>query len=236
MRTRTFIGMIILILALIVASTPPLLDVVSKGVQAGAHKAGVPGVDAVAAAPDSRKPAKAAGGTVDPRLELKGYTQTGADLRDGYSTAERAATQGYRLATGTHRQLMPGQLSEATAASPPLTGAEGVLLDSDGCPLLRPGADSTQVLATPEAKQLYADKVASADDPASCRATFTARTTAADPSKATPASERLLRELGPGAVRRQDATELLMAKAYYTMLDGMFATGASDKAWAELTK
>lgn len=236
MRTRTFIGMIILILALIVASTPALLAVASREIQVGAHKVGIPGVDAVPNSASSQTSGNAAGGKVAPRLELKGYTVTGSDLRDGYSTSERAATQGYRLATGTNRQLMPGQLRGATASAPPLTSSKGVLLDSNGCPQFRPDADSTQVLATPAAKQLYANKVASADDPATCRATFAARTTAADPTKVTPMSERMLRELGPGAVRRQDATELLMAKAYYTMLDGLFSTGASNKAWAELTK
>jgi hypothetical protein len=184
MRTRTFIGMIILILALIVASTPALLDLTSNGVQTALHKAGVPGVPAAnsgATAPSSSAPAK---DKLTAQLEIKGYIANKNNLRDEYSTAQRAAIDTYRLSTGARRQLLPGQFKDASATSAPIPlSASGVLLDSNGCPEFADGAVSTAVLADPKVQQLYANAIASADNPATCTVTFTARTAAADPVK-----------------------------------------------------
>ncbi|MCW2949034.1 MAG: hypothetical protein JWN41_47 [Thermoleophilia bacterium] len=183
MRTRTFIGMIILILVLIVATTPTLLNQASINLQDALHKVGVPGVAAAHRSTGSTPVVSKGGGAVPPQLLVKGFTVNKKNLRDGYSTAERGAVQSYRLQSGSTREALPGQLADSSLTATPVPDPGGVLLDSAGCPMFPANVDSSAVLADPVLAQNYANGIASADNPATCKVIFQTRITAADPSK-----------------------------------------------------
>ena len=232
MRTRTFIGMILLVLALFVVSVPSLLDLASGGVQAAAHKAGVPGVEAVRPANQKFASSKAADdGTVqlNDGLEIKGYEADGDNLRDGYSTAERESIGNGRLKMGSTRQELPDQLRNGTITSSPIPTGTGILLDSDGCPTFAKNANPTELMADPDVAQRYDDGVANADEPGACRTTFDARVAAGEPSD-DDTTQRIIDELGPAAIERMDPTEMLILVAYYDMFEDMFGSTLGSDA------
>jgi hypothetical protein len=230
MRTRTFIGMILLILVLMVASTPALLDVVAIGVQKAAVRVGLPGVPAPATA--AKKPSTKAAtgaGTVSARLELKGYLVGKPDLRDSYSTAERAAIESNRLGSGAHRQLLSNQLKDSTLKSDPIPGVNGVLLDSVGCPRFAVGDDVVALMADPTIAANYNAKVAAADDPAGCSTAFAARVAAADPSKqVTSGTSAMGRRYSTRQLDSMDLPDLLIELQGIELLSGMFGTRPSS--------
>lgn len=181
MRTRTFLGLIILVAALMVASIPALLAPTARGVEHLAVEAGML-EDPVAIEKQRRKEqakreaARGASGDVEDSLEIKGFTvEEDGDLRDTKTNGARDSNERGRLEAGASRALMPGQRPGTDAYSPPFASQDGVLLDIDGCPVFRPEADVAALMANTESEQRYADKVASADDPADCRTIFAER-------------------------------------------------------------
>lgn len=199
MRTRTFLGLILLVAALMVASTPALLTPASAGIERLAVDVGMlPNKAAIAKAERKQQKAreKELGTTVDPRLELKGFTrEEDGDMRDTQPVGEREINVRGRLASGSQRLGLPGERPGRDAYSPPFAAEDGVLLDIDGCPVFRPDADVATMLADPTTQKLYADKVASADDAAYCQAVFQERiavATAVEEDRPTGAAQRQL--------------------------------------------
>ena len=172
MRTRTFIGLILLVAALLVASTPALLTPTAKGVEHVAVQAGImPDVEA-AERKEKQRQEQAAEGAADPALALKGFSrEKNGDLRDTVTNNERASNQRGRLEAGDRRVRMPGQLENQDAYSPPIVLEEGaMLLDSTGCPMMPTTAEEVAYIATDEGSAAYGQRVANADDPTTCQA------------------------------------------------------------------
>ena len=129
MRTRTFIGLALLIVALIVASTPQLLDPTARGVATLGTQAGLikplPG-----SASDERASSK--GKQLKPALQLHGYElQKNGDLRDTVSAQERSANARGRLIDGSHRVGLPGE-PESSQTDLPYPAPSAMLLDDTG--------------------------------------------------------------------------------------------------------
>lgn len=146
MPTRTsFIGLILLIAALLVASVPQLLTPTADGVERLAVRTGMLDEERppkrTRSEPEDEQPAP--GKLADPALTLRGHAvEEDGDLRDTVEVAERAATSRGRLAAGTTRRPLPGALVEADRALPPASIEDGVLLDVAGCPMFRPDRKS----------------------------------------------------------------------------------------------
>ncbi len=179
MRTRTFLGLILLVAALIVASTPALLTPTAKGVEHLAVQAGVLD-DHAQLAKDRRKAQEQreedSGVKVEDRLELKGFIEEkDGDLRDTKPVGDREVNERGRLEMGATRVALPGQKPGTDAYSAPFAAEDGVLLDIDGCPVFRPEADVAAMMANPDTKTLYDGKVTTADDAAACRTIFDER-------------------------------------------------------------
>ena len=191
MRTRTFFGLILLVAALIVSSTPALLQPTADGVEHLAVEAGVLPDQAKLAKERERraqKLAKERGIDVDERLAVDGEEQLGdddddtssrlmlsghvleenGDLRDTKAADERAAT-GSRLEAGTRRASLPGQLvSDRGDGIPRQYQSGSMVLDEFGCPTF--GAwDPIAMWDDPTTKAQWLDKAAEADDPGQCR-------------------------------------------------------------------
>ena len=170
MPTRTFIGFILLVFAMLIASTPALLDPLSLGAQKGLDAAGVPGMspDATFATRAEREDT----GTVKDTLQLKGYEVGESDMQDIYSPSDREEGQlrvNGRTTSGSRRAALPGSYSTSDPMSPPVRSSGGVLLDKAGCPVFRAGLDLPTLWKDPTQQKKYLDKAASADDPAICR-------------------------------------------------------------------
>lgn len=226
MNKTTFFGLSLLIVALLVASVPELLDPTARGVERVAVSAGViqdPQKAAAKAAADREKQATAKP-TADPdkladeRLALRGFVvEEDGDLRDTVEEAERAASRRVRLEAGTSRTLLPGQPGRTGKDVPPAASEEGVLLDITGCPLFRPDTDVAQLLADPLIVDLYATKVASSDDPEACEPLLreriaTARANpVASPLGATTARDR-------AAIRRGGTAAMIVAMTEIQLL------------------
>jgi hypothetical protein len=167
MPTRTFIGLILLVFALMVASTPMLLDPAAAGLQRGLEAAGVPGLTQATIKRDDR----AKTGKVTNKLILKGYERGSQDMTDTLPLGDRAVHQpGGRLTAGTHRVLLPGESVTSDPLSPPVEVKGGVLLDGAKCPVFRAGVDVATLWKDPTQQQKYLDKAASADNPTACTA------------------------------------------------------------------
>lgn len=179
MRTRTFLGLILLVAALIVASTPALLTPTANGVEQLAIEAGV--LEDRALLAKERRQAQEqreedSGITVEERLELKGFTEEkDGDLRDTQAVGDREDNERGRLEAGAMRLALPGQKPGTDAYSPPFAAEDGVLLDIDGCPVFRPEADVAAMMANADTKTLYDGKVTTSDDAATCRTVFAER-------------------------------------------------------------
>ena len=228
MRTRSFIGLILLVALLMVASVPALLAPATAGVEAALVRAGVI-EDAQAKAEAERKAdaANDADTSVDPALLLKGHElQESGDLRDTATASERASNQRARLTEGDQRQLMPGQLEDQDAYSrPPVLAEDGVLLDATGCPVFAAKDDVAAMFADPAVEQRYADKAAAADNPEACTASIEARVAADDAED---------QQLLPGDVRqaagsvRSDTDRMLFDLHRVDLFDTFF--GNADAA------
>ncbi|MCW2960855.1 MAG: hypothetical protein JWM25_1547 [Thermoleophilia bacterium] len=180
MRTRNFIGLIMLVLALMVASTPELLTPAAKGAEAVLAKANMPGFT------EQRVTTKPADGVsaaepVDPVLEIKGHAvEEDSDLRDRYSTSEREMNSSGRLNEGRGRRTLPGQQAVADPFENPAELQDGVLLDNGGCPVFSEGSNVAAIWADADRRALYESKAAAADDPAGCAKVLTSRRAEAD--------------------------------------------------------
>ena len=175
MRTRTFIGLILLVIALMVASTPALLTPASKGVDSLLTEAGTPGFEK----PVTTKAKKTKIKSTPGYLELKGHVDSGKSLTDIYSTTERGSNQTGRLEMGSSRAPLPGQLEGTDAYDDPIAyndkGEPLPRLDKDKCPKFQPGDDVAAIWANADQKAALEALVAASADPATCTKTLAAR-------------------------------------------------------------
>ncbi|MCW2924314.1 MAG: hypothetical protein JWM98_1718 [Thermoleophilia bacterium] len=193
MRNRTFLGLIFLVAALLVASTPQLLAPTSRGVELVAIKAGVM-QDPAKAAPHRPKRSGKGGNAAEGQLVVQGYKLAPAageqmmikgyfvdpktgDMVDGSDIGVRGAHP-TRLAAGADRARLPGA-PVIDRVNPPVLSQDGVLLDITNCPVFPADANVASIIADPTTKQLYANKAASADDPKACRTALDATIKAA---------------------------------------------------------
>lgn len=179
MRTRTFLGLILLVAALVVATTPALLTHTANGVEQLAIDAGVLD-DQTALAKESalrqEQHEEKSGIDVDNRLEIKGFVEEqDGDLRDTRPVGARQVNERGRLEAGNQRLILPGQKPGTDAYSPPFATEDGVLLDIDGCPVFRPEANVAAMMADPATKTRYDGKVTTSNDAAACRTVFDER-------------------------------------------------------------
>ncbi len=179
MRTRTFLGLILLVAALMVASTPALLTPTANGVERLAIDAGVLDDQKVLAKERERRQEQReqdSGMEVEGRLEIKGFVEEqDGDLRDTRPVGDREVNGRGRLEAGSQRLMLPGQKPGTDAYSPPFAVEDGVLLDIDGCPVFRPEANVAAMMADPDTKTRYDGKVTTSNDAAACRVVFDQR-------------------------------------------------------------
>ena len=218
MRTRTFLGLILLVAALLVSATPALLTPASRGVEQLAARAGVPGVQVPERA--TQRADGAAATPVESSLELKGYVAEGTDLRDQFRVGERSANHSRRLLDGRGRTLLPGERRGSEVDAPPYSSDEGILLDAEGCPVFRPETDVAKLWKNPDSRQLYVDRAASADDPAACRTMLDERRGIAVGSTDGAAATLARRELA--GIERGDLTSMLISLEGLSILGSMF--------------
>lgn len=209
MTAKTFIGLIFLIAALLVASVPELLEPTAAGVEKAAVSVGVL-PKAKPAAAEAKQPANTGDDTADPRLTLRGFVQEeDGDLRDTVDPIDRESNLRGRLETGTARISLPGQVADPGGSVPPASSEDGVLLDITGCPLFRPDTDVAVLLANPAMQALYSSKVADADDPAACNTLLQERiATATEPLTVPALGSTTTRERA--AIRRGGAAAMII--------------------------
>lgn len=190
MRSSSFIGLVFLVIALVVASTPALLTPTAGGVEWALVKLDwvKPAKEASARSDDRDDDEPSAGAPVDPQLAFKGHVvEENGDLRDLTPVSERTSNRRGRLEGGNRRLPVPGQLARGDAyALPAVTAEGGVLLDATGCPHFDPSTDVATLMRDPAVAVRYGEKAAGADDPAACRALLDARITADDPDRVRP--------------------------------------------------
>ncbi len=170
MRTRTFFGLILLVAALLVASTPQLLEPTARGVELLGITAGVmpdPG-EAYSRATRSSKDSE---DELEPTLKLKGHlVDENGDLRQVPAEKTRME-QRNRLGSGSERVSVTGSRSwDPYRPNGHVANPEAALLDTGGCPVFPADADIAAMMADPETRQRYSNLAASADDPKGCRA------------------------------------------------------------------
>lgn len=180
MRNRSFIGLIFLVMILMIASIPALLEPTSNGIETVLVKAGALPDTEAKAKKDAAEDAKSAGDPPESRLLLKGHELTkDGDLRDTYTTTVRSSNQHGRLVEGDTRVGMPGEQTNQDAYSRPLVTADGgMILDSTGCPVFDPETNVDLLFQNADTKQTYVNKAGSADDPTACLAALDARAAA----------------------------------------------------------
>jgi hypothetical protein len=229
MPKSTFIGLVFLIAALLVASVPALLVPTAAGVEKGLVSVGALPKPATSA--DAKQ-----SGTTDkpskPQLQLKGYeVQKGGDLRDTVDPLDREAGGQGRLERGSSRLLLDGQRPASDV--PPASTEDGVLLDITGCPLLRPDTDVALLMANPDTANLYAEKVSAADDPAACTALFKQRVSEATaPQTAPPLGSATQRERD--AIRRGGTSSMIIGLAQIQLLSTFMDDSELQDALAAL--
>lgn len=231
MRTRTFLGLILLVAALIVASTPALLTPTADGVERLAIEAGMlqdPKVVARKHEQEQKAREKASGVEVENRLEIKGFTEEqDGDLRDTRPIGDRDVAARGRLESGRQRLLMPGQKPGTDAYSPPFAVEDGVLLDIDGCPVFRPEADVAAMMANPDIKTRYDGKVTTSNDAAACRAVFDQRVAIATADSANEPSGAMGRRMAGLEYRSLESLGITVNQ-YEMLLDIFDFTDTSD--------
>ncbi|MCW2928602.1 MAG: hypothetical protein JWM86_2570 [Thermoleophilia bacterium] len=219
MPNRTFLGLILLIIALVVASTPALLTPTARGVEAVGVRAGVIKQQTPSTRGSDTSASSKADTPVKPYLAMRGYQlERDGDLRDVAGDTRPTDGRG-RLATGSTRIAMPGEALRTATDSPPVTTEGGVLLDATGCPLFAEDADVATLMADPDAASLYATKAGDADDPAACATLLQARVDAATATPATtlPGDRRAL-----ASALRDDSQRMLMETYASDMFLAMF--------------
>lgn len=172
MRISSFIGLILLVVALMVASTPALLTPASRGAERALIELGAIKEQDRDAKPEPATDEAKAAEPVPSQLAFRGHqVEEDGDLRDLVAATERAGYQGGRLEAGNRRLPLPGQpASRDAAALPPVTTENGFVLDATGCPQFDPSADVAAIMADPGLSERYVAKAADADDPEACRA------------------------------------------------------------------
>ncbi len=178
MRTRSFIGLILLIAVLMVVSIPALLQPASAGLETALVKAGLL-EDQQKAFEQARKiDASQSDAKVTNSMMLKGHElneETG-DLRDTVSVEKRNSNEHGRLVDGDRRVLLPGQLVDQDAyTTPPITGEDGMVLDNTGCPVVQEDANLSTLFEDADTKAKFQEKADAADDPAACSKTLNDR-------------------------------------------------------------
>lgn len=170
MRTRTFIGLIFLVAALLVAANPVLLGQASNGLHALGITSGL--IPDRAKQIKAQQAARAKVDPVDSVLELKGYqVQENGDLLDMTSVGDRESNQAGRTSTGRRRIALPGEkLNSDAYVDPPSVNADGLLLDPTSCPVLQDAYAAQRVIDDASVKAQILTASAKADDPAACRA------------------------------------------------------------------
>jgi len=231
MRFRSFIGLILLIFALVVASTPALLTPAAKRVEQLAITTGVldPGTpNATRVAASKRKT-----GSVPSKLELKGYEVTknelknSFDLKDDFPDSVRAANRRSRLAGGSERQRLPGQLRLSDTYEPPATQNGGILLDIDACPRFRPDTDVAELLANVDINARYEAMIQKSNDPIACAATYDARVAEANGTNGdAPVTGALGRQLE--SMSRGDLASVYILTREVTLMDEIFGISGTD--------
>lgn len=232
LRTRTFLGMVVLVIMLMVASTPALLDPTAERLQSAAAQAGVPNISApgeaaraeAKARAKAKKQAEQEGTAIEAALALRGRTvEADGSLRDQYDP--NARTTGSRLAIGSHRTVLADGAAPVKTP-PPLE--DGVLLDRTGCPQFSSDQDVATLWADPVSRARYEAKVASADDPAGCSTLFTQRrdeATGADVRTMLPGDAR-----DAASLRRGRTADVGFLLTYQRMLETMLPDAASAAA------
>lgn len=181
MRTRSFIGLILLVALLIVAASPALLQSSANGMEQLAIDWNL--VDDPQAEyeqslnRDEESQSDPDAEPAEPQLTLKGHVldpETG-DLRDTVTESTRASNQRGRLERGNRRVLMPGQLENQDAYSlPPVVDEGAFLRDDANCPRFEPW-DPVAMWDDNETRGQWLAAAGDADDPALCRQLLEAR-------------------------------------------------------------
>lgn len=201
MKTRSFIGLLLLVIALVVVASPSVLEPAAGGLDRAATTLGIPAAKtpkdpSVPTAPTdgSNFDPKAKDVEVAPRaMIVKGYDEGDPDLRDRFQAADRDPAGRGRLVAGQSRLPLPGQEGGSDLLLPPTTAEGGVLLDVTGCPVFAPGADVAAMMADPDTIVRYEERVANADDAALCGPLFDQRVEAAINPTASPAGDMTTR-------------------------------------------
>lgn len=218
MPKSTFIGLVFLIAALLVASVPELLHPTAGAVEQGMVSVGLmqPVKQQKPATKDAKDTDKGTDDLSEKRLALRGYVvEKDGDLRDSVDPFDRDAAGRGRLAGGSSRLLLSGQRDRGDL--PPATSENGILLDITGCPLFRPETDVALLLADPDTAARYAEKAADSDDPAGCATLLDERIAAATaPETAPPLGATTQRDRD--AIRRGGTTAMIIALAELELL------------------
>lgn len=235
MRTRTFIGLIFLIAALFVASNPALLEPTAQGVERVALRAGV--IDEPKQEPGSEvlldAKQKKSADPVEARLQLNGYVrEESGDLRDTTPIGERETNTRRRLESGTYRAQLPGEYAYHSSDSPPIAAEGKLLLDAEGCPVLRPEVDIVKLVGDEKEFARYEAQSAKADDPEVCEARF-----AESMEAALPAAQRTAGTTTPqeqAAIHRASTIGVMVALTRISMLESMMGADERVAALASL--
>lgn len=228
MRTRSFIGLAFLILALLVVSTPALLEPTAAGVESLAISTGVLEPPKLVNGP------RASDEDVDPveaRLQLRGHVaDENGDLRDVAREGARDPLGGQRLASGSTRRGLLG-----TDADDPLAGpvaGDALLLDRTGCPTFPKNADLATLLDAPETRERYTAAVAAADDPAACREALNAQIEAAPAGAAaeSPTDATIRRGLALDRRAQRNLHAMVISLHEITLLDELLSSARIAEA------
>lgn len=175
MRTSSFIGLIFLAAMLIVVSTPSLLNSTATGIETIGIGAGLVKDEQAEYDRALRRDAQSRNGEgvepAEPELMLKAHVidPDNGDLRDTVSPEVRESNQRGRLASGTRRALLPGQLANRDANSlPPVVDPGAFLRDDANCPRFEPW-DPVAMWSSPETRGQWLAAAADAEDPGLCR-------------------------------------------------------------------
>jgi hypothetical protein len=225
MRTRTFIGLAFLIVALIVASNPVLLDSTARGVEVAGLQVGLlhGSSNGTPTYKSSKKQAASA-------LALKGYQlDKSGNLVDTVPLDKRGAVGSTRLLGGSTRVLLPGQLEGTGTDAPPYPATGKLLLDVTGCPVFRAGTDVAALLADPATKLAYTNAVNASTNPKACSTFINGLVTANTPSTLAPATSRELASMSRGGY-----ADLIIGLREMDMLNAMLSMKAASAQLAKL--
>lgn len=230
MRTRSFIGLVLLVAILMVVSVPALLTPAAAGVENGLVKAGLLNDEERAFEQQRKIDASQTKEPVEERMMLKGHLldeETG-NLRDTVTVDKRTSNERGRLAEGDRRVLLPGQLSDQDAYSLPPVATEGAMvLDDTGCPVVPDGQSLSALFEDPAVRRAYQKKANGADDPSGCAKSINERLKADQDTVPLllPNDRRRL-----SSMTRRDSTNLQLSVYMETMYEQLFGATMFDSA------